>query len=84
MSPEELRLWADAVRDDSVQPRLVVAENVRAAADAWEGQVEALEKENRALRIMYNEATGDGDLEIDAMVKDYVAALAAEKEDEDE
>ncbi len=42
-------------------------------------RLEEAEKENHALRIMYNEETGDGDIEIDAMLKDYVAALAKEE-----
>jgi predicted nuclease with TOPRIM domain len=41
-------------------------------------RLEAAEKENHALRVMYSETTDDGDLEIDAMLKDYIAALQEE------
>lgn len=42
-----------------------------AAADAWDKK----ERENEALRAMYRETTDDDDASIDAMLKDYVAAL---------
>ena len=43
-------------------------------------QLEATERQNKALRVMYSETTDDGDTEIDAMLKDYIAALAGEED----
>jgi predicted trehalose synthase len=44
LTPETLREWAAAIQNDSVQPRLVVAEYVRLCASAWESQLADLRR----------------------------------------
>ena len=74
----------------SEQARQLALEDARTMKACWDASCNELheleqarqraETENHALRVMLNEETGDSDAEIDAMLKDYVAALAQTKE----